>query len=321
MKKLTSAVAAAAVLTGGAAYAASDALFKALIKRDFKIPEAVSRFITEKEEKEGEESLENPYKVNMKWIEDYGFERHTMISDRGQKLRGYLMRPEKPSDVYVFGSHGYRSDGKGEWCYFSKFYVEEMGYNFFFVDHQSHGESEGEYIGFASHEHKDCLKWLTYINDTFGKDIKIILHGISMGSATVMLMTGNDTLPENVKFTVADCGYTSAMDEFSYKIESLKLPFRPLVPIISAINHKRAGYDFQKDTDALSAVKKARVPVLFIHGDKDLFVPTHMVYELYDACTSEKELFIVEGADHAKSYHIDKAGYEARVKSMVEKYL
>ena len=88
-----------------------------------------------------------------------------------------------------------------------------------------------------------------------------------MGSATVMLMTGNENLPENVKFTVADCGYTSAMDEFNYKIDTLKLPFRPIIPIVKVINRKKAGYDFQKDTNALAAVKNARVPILFIHGD------------------------------------------------------
>lgn len=320
MKKQLISLAGVTAAAGTAAYGVSDMLFKALISREFRVPKAVSKFITEKEEG-GENPLEAKYKACMKYIQDYGFERHEMLSDRGQKLRGYLMRPQKPSDVYVFGSHGYRSDGKGEWCYFAKFYVEVMGWNFFFVDHQSHGESEGEYIGFASHEHKDCLKWLGYMNDNFGSDIKIILHGISMGSATVMLMTGNEALPDNVKFTVADCGYTSAMDEFDYKIDSLKLPFRPIIPIVSAINHKKAGYDFQKDTDALSAVKKARVPMLFIHGDKDLFVPTKMVYELYDACTSEKELFVVPGADHAKSYHVDPEGYEARVRAMAEKYL
>ena len=320
MKKSLAALTGAAAVIGGAAYGVSDALFKALISREFKVPKAVSKFITEKEEG-AVNPLESKYKQCMKYILDYGFERHEIVSDRGQKLRGYLMRPAKPSDVYVFGSHGYRSDGKGEWCYFAKFYVEEMGWNLFFVDHQSHGESEGEYIGFASHEHKDCLKWLRYINDTFGKDVRLVLHGISMGSATVMLMSGNDALPENVKFTVADCGYTSAMDEFNYKIEALKLPFTPLIPLISAINHKRAGYDFQKDTDALSSVKRARVPMLFIHGDKDLFVPTKMVYELYDACTSEKELFVVPGADHARSYHVDPEGYEARIRAMAEKYL
>ena len=269
MKKQLFALAGVTAAVGGAAYGFSDILFRSLISRNFRVPKAISMFITEKEEK-GENPLEEKRWQGMKYLMRYGFERHTITSDRGQKLRGYLMRPAKPSDVYVFGSHGYRSDGKGEWCYFAKFYVEEMGYNFFFVDHQSHGESEGEYIGFASHEHKDCLKWLSYMNDTFGSDIRIILHGISMGSATVMLMTGNDALPENVKFTVADCGYTSAMDEFSYKIDTLNLPFKSIVPLVGVINRKRAGYDFQKDTDALGAVKKARVPMLFIQDRKSV---------------------------------------------------
>lgn len=320
MKKQLGALFGTAAVLGGAAYGLSDLLFKALISREFRVPRAVSKFITEKEDG-SEGSLENPYKTNMKWLMEYGFERHTMINDRGQMLRGYLMKPKNPSDIYVFGSHGYRSDGKGEWCYFAKFYVEEMGYNLFFVDHQSHGESEGEYIGFASHEHKDCLKWISYMTDTFGKDIKIFLHGISMGSATVMLMTGSGQLPSNVKFTVADCGYTSAMDEFDYKIDTLNLPFRPIIPIVKAINRKRAGYDFQNDTNALAAVKKAEIPMLFIHGDKDLFVPTKMVYELYDACASNKDLFVVPGADHAKSYHVDKEGYELKLKEYIDRYL
>lgn len=319
MKKYIGALLGTTAVLGAAAYGASDALFKALISREFKVPKAVSGFITEKEE--GSNSLESKYKSCMKWINEYGFERHTMINDRGQMLRGYLMRPKKPSDVYVFGSHGYRSDGKGEWCYFAEFYLEKMGYNLFFVDHQSHGESEGEYIGFASHEHKDCLKWLSYMNNTFGSDIRIFLHGISMGSATVMLMTGSGLLPSNVRFTIADCGYTSAMNEFDYKIDSLKLPFRPIIPIVKAINRKRAGYDFQEDTNALAAVKKAEIPMLFIHGDKDLFVPTKMVYELHDACASEKDIFVVPGADHAKSYHVDKEGYEAKVREFTDRYL
>lgn len=317
MKKL-GAVLALGAAAGAGFYAMNNYLHKALIHRDFEIPEAVSKFISETDEND----LEELYNAGMQWITDYGYELHHMVNDRGQKLQGYLMRPEKPSDVYVFGSHGYRSDGKGEWCYFAKHYVEELGFNLFFVDHQAAGESEGELIGFASHESKDSLKWLNYMTENFGEDIQIILHGISMGSATVMLMSGNDKLPSNVKFTIADCGYTSAFDEFTYKIDSLKLPLKPLMPALCAINRKRAGYDFRKDTNALEAVKNAKVPMLFIHGDKDDFVPTYMVYLLHNACSAEyKDIFIVAGADHARSYHVDKKGYEAKVDEFIEKFI
>lgn len=320
MKKLGALLTLGTALGAGAGlYAANNYLHKALIHRHFELPSAVTKFITENEKDESES--ERIYEENMKWLTDYGYELHHIISDRGQKLQGYLMRPEKPSDVYVFGAHGYRSDGKGEWCHFAKHYVEELGFNLFFVDHQAAGESEGEYIGFSSHESKDCLKWLRYMTEAFGEDIRIILHGISMGSATVMLMTGSDSLVPNVKFTIADCGFTSAMDEFNYKIDTLNLPFKRIVPMVNVINRKKAGYDFQEDTNALGAVANAKVPVLFVHGADDKFVPTHMVYLLYDACTSEKDLLVVPGAEHAVSYRTDKAAYEAKMDEFIEKYI
>lgn len=317
MKKL-GALLTLGTAAGAGIYAANNYLHEALINRNFRVPEVVSKFISETDDNDMESICEE----NMKWLTDYGMELHHMINDRGQRLQGYLLRPKEPSDVYVFGSHGYKSDGKGEWCHFAKHYVEELGFNLFFVDHQAAGESEGEYIGFASHESKDSLKWLKYMTETFGEDIQIILHGISMGSATVMLMSGSEDLASNVRFTIADCGYTSALDEFNYKIESLKLPLKPLVPIINAINLKKADYDFGKDTNALEAVSKAKVPMLFIHGGDDKFVPTYMVYLLHNACTAEyKDLLVVPGAEHARSYHIDKKSYEGKMDEFISKFI
>ena len=260
--------------------------------------------------------------IHKQWMKDHGIEKHYITNCAGNKLTGYLLKPEKPSSVYVFGSHGYRSDGKGEWCYFAKHYVEDLGFNFFFVDHQAAGESGGKKIGFGSFESRDCMQWLGYLNSTFGSGIEIILHGMSMGSATVMIMCGKEDLPENVKFAIADCGFTSAYDEFSYKIENLGFPSVPIVPIVNKINVMRAGYDFKKDTNALEGVRKAKIPMLFVHGDKDKFVPTYMGYVLYENCSSEhKDLFIAEGADHAESYATDKKGYEEKISEFVCRFI
>ncbi len=321
MKKSGIAAIALGAASGVGLYKFYEWAFNALIDRNFKAPEALSNFLTEVENP-GSAEEEKRIGNDMKWLLDYGFEKHSIVSDRGHRLQGYLMRPKKESNVYVFGSHGYRSDGKGEWCHYSRYYVETLGYNMFFVDHQAAGESEGQYIGFSSYESQDSMKWLRYMIDTFGEDIEIILHGISMGSTTVMLMTGNENLPENVKFTVADCGFTSAMDEFTYKLESLHIPKIPLLPAVKHFHKQRVGYDFQKDTNALEAVSKAKIPMLFIHGSKDKFVPTFMAHKLYDACSSSyKDILIVEGADHAMSYREGKEEYEKRVYSFAEKFI
>ncbi len=319
MKKAAIAALAVGAATGVGAYKFFEWVFNALVGRDFEVPSGLASFITESEKKK---SKEKRISADMKWLLDYGFETHSIVNENGHRLQGYLMRPAKESNVYVFCAHGYRSDGKNEWCHYAKYYVETLGFNMFFVDHQAAGESEGRYIGFSSYESRDSMKWLEYMLENFGRDIEIILHGISMGSTTVILMTGNEKLPENVKFTVADCGFTSAMDEFMYKLESLHIPKYPVLPIIKAFQKKRVGYDFHKDTNALGAIDKAKIPMFFIHGSKDKFVPTFMAHQFYDACKSAyKDILIVEGADHARSYCLDKAEYERRINNLIERFI
>ncbi len=315
MKKIVALGAAAAGVTVGV----STLLQKALVSRNLQVPESLGRFVSGLETPDRE--FVDAGEAAKQWMEDWGLERHEIVNCDGYRLRGYLLKPEKESDIFVFACHGYRSEGIGEWCRFARFYVEEMGYNLFFVDHQAAGESEGKIIGFGSFESRDAIEWLGYLIENYGSDIKIILHGISMGSATVMIMTGNENLPSNVRFTIADCGYTSAISEFKYKLDSWKVPQKPLLPIACAINKVCAHYDFDKDTDALSAVSRAKIPMLFVHGDKDGFVPTHMVYPLYHDCPTDKDLLIVEGADHAESYKLAPEAYEEKIKAFAEKYL
>ena len=61
-------------------------------------------------------------------------------------------------------------------------------------------------------------------------------------------------------------------------------------------------------------MRECQVPVLFIHGTDDHFVPIEMTYENYKACAAPRRLLIVPGAEHAMSYFVDKDGYEKAVK-------
>lgn len=255
------------------------------------------------------------------WFNQQELTEYEMVNPKNYRLKAFLLPAEKESDVYVFCSHGYRSSGKGEYGVMAKFY-HDLGYNVFIIDHQAHGESEGKYIGFGYHESQDALLWLDWMIEKFGKDIKIILQGISMGCATVTMMSGSDKLPENVKFVVADCGYTSAKAEFEYIMKNnIHLPAFPVVDTANVFNKYINGYEFE-DANPLESVKNAKVPMLFFHGGNDDFVPTYMVYELYDACGSEnKDMMIIDGARHAESYRRNSEAYEAKVKEFAEKYI
>lgn len=250
---------------------------------------------------------------NLKWVEDYGYEKHYIISDRGEKLTGYLMKSEKESKAYVFCAHGYRSYGKKEFCGVAQFYLKN-GINVFFPDHVASGESEGTYCTFGYNETIDCLKWLGYMNETFGDDIVLMLHGVSMGCATVTMMGARNDLPSNVKAIVADCGYSTAKELFKFKLNALGVKKTSLlIEAVNLVNKQHLGFDFEK-LSPLDAVKSMRLPIFFIHGAKDALVPSYMVNDLYEACASEKkELLIVENADHAQSFMVGRELYEEKL--------
>ena len=257
----------------------------------------------------------------VEWFNKQRYDVFEIESVRGYRLKGYFFEAEEKSNVYVFMSHGYRSCGLNEFNRMAKFY-HDLGCNLLIVDHQSHGDSEGKYIGFGYYEYQDGLRWLDFLNEKFGNDIQIILTGVSMGSATVMMMSGDENLPENVKFTVADCGYTTARAEFEYDIkEFMHLPEFPIVGTANIFNKHLNGYDFS-DASPIDSVAKTKVPILFIHGDSDTFVPTYMVHQLYASCsTEEKDLLLVKGAGHAESYRTNSEAYEAKVKEFAQKYI
>lgn len=252
------------------------------------------------------------------WTDSRNYEETVMKNSRGQYLKGFLLRPEKKSDVYVLCSHGYRSTGKIGFRYIAK-YWHEKGFNVFIVDQQAEGESEGDILSFGYYESQDMLEWVRFLVNEYGGDIKIIMHGVSLGCATVNLTVGSDYLPSNVKFVVSDCGYTSCEDEFEYLLKSYKMP-KTMANSIARVAKAKYGFDFRY-IRPVNALRKAKMPILFIHGGDDSFVPTFMVNDNYNACTSEKKLLIIEGAGHAASYQTDPEKYEAACNEYCEKYL
>ena len=194
-----------------------------------------------------------------------------------------------------------------------------MGYNILIPDLRSHGLSEGNYIGMGWDDRLDIIKWInTILNDD--PDAEIVLHGVSMGASTVLMVSGEE-IPSNVKAIIADCGYTSVWDEFSYQLDNLfSLPPFPIMNVSSLVAKIKAGY-FLGDASAIKQVKNSKTPILFIHGDEDDFVPYYMMDELYDATNSEKEKLTIKNAGHAKASEIDPETYWTTVSNFINKYI
>lgn len=283
-----------------------------------KIPDGIIKRIADRKSDITFDELGEYTKENARWVHSQSIENIDLKTTHNYTVKGYLLKAQKPSKVFVVFAHGYRSSHDGDPINFQRFYYEK-GFNFLSFDHTAAGESEGNYVGFDYFESQDTEEWIDYLVNRFGDDIEIILHGVSMGGATVCQMAS--TVPEQVKFIVSDCAYTGALDEFDSVIKSTGIKRTGgILRIFNAMNRAFAGFDLEL-TDVRDSVKSSKVPMLFVHGSKDDFVPTKMGYELYDLCTAPKDLFIADGAEHAQSIMIDKEGYENKLSQFIEKYI
>lgn len=248
------------------------------------------------------------------WLAGTTAEEVSVTSEDGLVLKGDLFAGKEDSHRWLLAVHGYtgqRSDMQN----IASFYGVQ-GYHVLTPDMRSHGESEGTYIGMGWLDRLDVLLWIDFI---IARDpqAEIILHGVSMGGATVMMVSGEE-LPENVKGIVEDCGYTSVWDIFADELAYLfHLPAFPVLDAANLMSNIRAGYDFKK-ASAVKQVAKSRVPMVFIHGSEDNFVHTEMVYEVYEACQTPKELLVVEGAGHGQAYQMDPELYFTTVFDFLE---
>lgn len=220
----------------------------------------------------------------------------SLTSSDGLKLNAAYY--EQDCHKWAIVIHGYRSSHYGVLNYAQRYY--DAGYQVLAPDLRACGDSEGEFVGMGWPDRLDILQWIDWIlaKDT---DAKIILHGISMGAATVMMTSGEAT-PDAVVAFVEDCGYTSVWDIFSSELKlRFHLPSIPVLNVADMIAQLRAGYSFV-NASALDQVAKCEKPMLFIHGDQDNFVPYSMLQPLYDAKPgTNKQLLTVEGAGHGAS--------------------
>lgn len=262
----------------------------------------------------------------------YSAEARQMISDAleipykeavvtsydGLRLFGkcYIASSDAP---WLIMLHGYRSGAERDFCGGLKFGIDS-GFNVLLVDQRAHGKSEGKCLTFGIKERYDCLTWINYVISQAGGSCKIALYGMSMGAATVLMAAGSG-LPKNVACIVADCGYTSPKAIIKKVIREMHYPVFPTYALVRLGGMLFGGFDIE-EYSAVQAMEKCDIPVLFIHGDDDRFVPCDMGRENHRHCRAEgKKLLIVPNAGHGMSYMSDKRAYLGTVSEFLKSAL
>ena len=257
------------------------------------------------------------------WIDS--LQTHKALKDTfitapdGTSLHAFYAYAARPTRKTALVIHGYGNRAT-DMLHIGYMYNHSLGYNILMPDLRHAGQSGGEAIQMGWLDRLDVMQWIGAAPALFGDSLRMAVHGISMGGATTMMVSG-ERLPAYVSCFVDDCGYTSVWDEFKKELQTqFHLPPFPLLHAASWLCNLKYGWDF-REASALEQVAKCKRPMLFIHGKEDDYVPTWMVYPLYEAKPSPKELWIVPDTEHAVAYKNFPEEYTRRVKEFTDRWI
>ena len=244
------------------------------------------------------------------------------IDGRGKMSALYIIA-NKPSKNVAMLLHGY-NDRAESMLHIAYIYHHGLGYNVILPHFYAHGDSDGDHIDMGWLDRLDMMQWIEVADHMFSNNSsqsQMVIHGISMGGFTTMCISGEKCQP-CVKCFVEDCGYTSVWDEFSSELHNeFALPDFPLMHLTSLLCKMRYRWSFG-EASAIKQLKKSTLPMLFIHGDADTFVPYAMLDKLYNAkTTGYKEKYIAHDTEHARAYSDHPEEYTQRVKDFVNKFI
>ena len=238
----------------------------------------------------------------VRYCETQPFEHCYTKSYDGKKLHARLYKTENAKGTIIL-FHGYRSLGLRDFSVVVGEY-KRFKFNVLMTDMRAHGLSEGKIITYGVKDRYDVLTWVDYVTKNISNDEKIIIDGLSMGSSTVLMASELD-LPDNVKGIVADSGFTSPREIINIVGKKLVKFNCSFATSILNIYCKIFG-KFSLDVSTVDAVKKCKIPILFIHGKSDNFVPYEMTIRNYESATCPKKLVLVDNADHGISFLIER---------------
>ncbi|MBQ6589293.1 MAG: alpha/beta hydrolase [Butyrivibrio sp.] len=246
-------------------------------------------------------------------------DRQDMYIDSVDQLRLHasFIPAKEDSHRYAIVIHGIWDNHEANGVY-ARYYLDK-GINCLLPDLRGFGQSEGDYIGYGYDDRLDIIEWINWIVKR-DPEAKILIHGMSMGSATTLMTTG-EHLPRNVKAAIADSAYATLREQFAHTYKQFKgsvVPTPIALFLARVIIYLKAGYDIN-EVNPIEAVKNSTTPTLFIHGDDDTFIDPHMCSRLYEAAKCPKQYCMILGAGHIECVTVDPENYWGKIESFLSK--
>lgn len=248
--------------------------------------------------------------------EDMGLEVEPVqfTSLDGTRLSGWFTAGERRAAVIL--AHGYGSL-RQEMLPHAAF-LHEAGYSVLLFDFRHAGESEGAAVTVGALEQLDVLGAVRYLRTrTDTHEAPIVALGVSMGAAAAVLAMAKS--PE-IAAVVAECSFRSIESVIAQSFRHfIGIPPFPCAPITVWLAERKVGFRARNVRPDMAITKLRERPVLLIHGLDDVLIDPANSRALHAASQETAELWLVDGAPHAKAYQTRPEEYRARVLNFFER--
>ena len=176
------------VLAGVSLFAGNYLVNFAIVRQDTAQDVSPESVVSEEDQDTIRENGERIEEKKAAWISSVQQESVQITSEDGLVLKGDIFYAPRDSHKWLLAVHGYtgrRTDMQNIACFYG-----EKGYHVLTPDLRGQGKSGGKLIGMGWPDRLDLLQWMHYLIERFGSEIQIVLHGHSMGAATVMMAAG-----------------------------------------------------------------------------------------------------------------------------------
>ncbi len=232
----------------------------------------------------------------------------TLNTSDGIKIYGHYLKQETYTPNWVIVVHGYQSSERRSLIIAKEFYMQ--GFNILTYNLRGHKPSESKYITMGYYDKYDLKEIMDFALE-LDSNAKILLHGTSMGGATVLLtaaLNQNDQLVG----VIGDCAYADLYTIFAKELKyRFNLPSFPVLDMANIMAKVKAKFNL-KDVSPIKEVAKINVPILFIHTSGDDFISVNDTYDLANQ-SKDHRLYIAQGFGHADAYYADKEKYFSEI--------
>lgn len=249
---------------------------------------------------------------DISWYDTIKKQDYTVKSYDGYVLHVQKLFNSQPSDRYILISHGYTDNHIGSLKY-SRMYLD-LGFNVILYDLRGHGENEPTFCTYSIRERRDLEALIRDSRARYPEAKVFGIHGESLGSATSIAVL---EYKPPIDFVVADCGFSEITTVMQGGLRGMHLPAW-LVHWASVCAKVRFGYYYHQ-MRPIDSLGDNRIPILFIHGDKDDFIiPAHS-QNMQKATKGYSELHLIPGATHAASILTAPEDYKRYVQAFLQK--